>query len=98
MVSMSVTDCVEMSGQSGMMDDAQPALCAQHFSGEQQITSATAHAQAPESFVFLAYYPLPRLSPLLASPPDWSHFAAQDPPGPGDSGDALYLQTLRLRV
>lgn len=90
---MNGSDCTESTDHSKMLDEAQPSLCAQHFSDEKQVTNAVAQSTSSEPVLFFAY-PLP-----LSLPPHGWQFAAYDSaPDPGGGDDTLFLLTLRLRI
>lgn len=90
---MKSTDCTESENHSTMIDEAQPALCAQHFSDEKQATGAATQPLASEPAFFIAY-PLPL--PLL--PQAWPAGAYDFVPDPGGEEETLFLLTLRLRI
>lgn len=94
---MNGVNCVEAVDHSKMIDGTQPALCAQHLADEQQITTAATRPQAFEPILFLAY-PLPAFAVTLAAEEAQRIAATETPPDPGDGGNALFLQTRRLRV
>ncbi|MGB3288624.1 MAG: hypothetical protein WBA83_05070 [Burkholderiaceae bacterium] len=94
---MKSTDCTESENHSTMIDEAQPALCAQHFSDEKQVNNSVAQSLASEPAFFIAYpLPLPLPLPLLpqAGPAGAYGFA----PDPGGEDETLFLLTLRLRI
>lgn len=93
MSQMNGTDCTQSNDHSKMLDQAQPSLCAQHFSDEKQVTNAVAQSLASEPVLYFAY-PLPL--PLL--PQVWQLVANDSAPDPGGGNDTLFLLTLRLRI
>lgn len=90
---MDGANCTEPGDHTKMLDEAQPSLCAQHFSDEKQVTNAIAQSLASEPVLFFAY-PLP----LPLAPHAWQ-IAGYDPtPDPGGDDGTLFLLTLRLRI
>lgn len=90
---MNGTDCTQPADHSKMIDEAQPSLCAQHFSDEKQATNAVAQALASEPVLFFAY-PLP----LPLAPQVWQPAAYDSTSASGGGDDPLFLLTLRLRI
>lgn len=90
---MNGTDCTQPGDHAKMLDEAQPTLCAQHFSDEKQVSNAVAQPLASAPVLFFAY-PLP-----LSLPPQiWQFTAYDSAPDPGGGDDSLFLLTLRLRI
>lgn len=90
---MNGTDCTQPGDHAKMLDEAQPSLCAQHFSDEKQVSNAIAQPLASEPVLFFAY-PLP-----LSTPPQRWQVARYDAaPDPGGGDGSLFLLTLRLRI
>ena len=90
---MNGTDCTQPGDRAKMLDEAQPSLCAQHFSDEKQVTNAVVQQLAAEPVLFFAY-PFP-----LSPPPQmWQLAAYGSAPDPGGGNDTLFLLTLRLRI
>lgn len=98
-VQMIGTSCTQLVDHSKMVDDMQPALCAQHCANEPQITSDAIEPPTNAPVLLLAYPTASHLLSLAAVEPAWLRLAVADTPhGPGGSGDALFLQTRRLRI
>lgn len=90
---MNGADCTQPADHSKMLDEAQPSLCAQHFSDEKQATNAVAQLLASEPVLFLAYpLPLPIASQV------WQSAAYGSTSDSGGGDDPLFLLTLRLRI
>lgn len=85
--------CTQPADHSKMLDEAQPNLCAQHFSDEKQVTNAVAQSLASEPILFFVY---PLLLPFLPKMWQFAHYDSVADPGGGD--DTLFLLTLRLRI
>jgi hypothetical protein len=90
---MNSADCAESIDHSKMLDQAQPSLCAQHFSDEKQTTNTALQSAACEPVLFFAYSVPP---PVLSQ--GWPLAAYDSTPGSGVGDDPLFLLTRRLRV
>ncbi|WP_143322659.1 hypothetical protein [Candidimonas nitroreducens] len=90
---MGNTDCTQSSDHSKMIDEAQPNLCAQHFSDHRQVTNAVAQPLASEPVLFFAYALPPPLPSLM-----WQLAIPDNRPDSGGGDGTHLLLTLRLRI
>ena len=88
---MNGTDCTQPGDHAKMLDEAQPSLCAQHFSDEKQVSNAVAQPLASEPVLFFAY-------PLSLPPQMWQFARYESPPDPAGCDDTLFLLSLPLRI
>jgi len=90
---MGATDYTQSNDHTKMIDEAQPNLCAQHFSDHRQVTNAVAQSLASEPVLFFAYA-LPTVAPSSM----WELASPDSRPDSGGGDGTHFLLTLRLRI